>query len=348
MLEGFRIEYVNLARKSEVEEVRSFLARFDLSFDADVEFTLIVRDETGAVVGTGSYAGEVLRNIAVDENIQGAGLSSAIISELMRLMGHKGVLHYFIYTRPQKAFLFESLGFKEIARAEPHAALLEGGMGSVVSYCAAISEEINHLSTPRAAIVMNANPFTKGHLALIQKAAEENASVIVFTVREDCSLFPFKDRIKLIRAATASMPNVAVVSTEEYMVSAATFPTYFTRDGDQVAAQTRLDINLFVGQIAPRLFINARYIGEEPYCDVTRAYNAAILEILPSAGIRVELIPRLAESGEAVSASRVRELIRKGDMQGLENLLPGVTLEYLRAEENRHIIESIRQSHSRH
>lgn len=348
MSQEFHIEYVNVRRERSVAEIRRFLERFRLGFDADVDFTVVLRDQDGVLVGTGSSKGEVLRNIAVDETIQGAGLTSTILSTLMQNMARGGILHYFIFTRPEKAFLFANLGFTEIARAEPYAALLESGLGSVVSYCEAVAKEVAHLPEKRAALVINGNPFTWGHRALIEKAASECSGAIVFVVQEDLSLFPFKDRLRLIREGVADLPNVAVVGGGKYIISAATFPTYFTREQDHVKTQTRLDISLFAHQIAPRLGITDRYIGKEPYCPVTDAYNDAMQEILPQAGVAVHLVPRIAVDGEVVSASKVRELIRVDDWEYLKRLVPPVTLAYLRSQENLAVLENIRSSDTRH
>lgn len=348
MSQDFHIEDVNLNRERNVTEIKQFLERFDLSFEADVDVTVAVRDQDGVLVGTGSSQGEVLRNVAVNEDIQGAGLTSTILSALMQKMARNGIMHYFIFTRPAKSFLFANLGFKEIARAEPYAALLESGLGSVASYCDGVAREAGHLPERRAALVINGNPFTRGHRALIEKAASECPGVIVFVVSEDRSLFPFADRLALIREGVADLPNVVVAEGGKYIISAATFPAYFTREQDRVKAQTRLDISLFAQQIAPRLGITDRYIGEEPYCQVTAEYNEAMREILPAAGVAVHVVPRVAVDGEIVSASTVRELIRADDWTRLERLVPPVTLAYLRSGRNKDVLDAVRASGSRH
>ena len=138
MWDGVIIRQVNLDRESEVAAVRAFLDRFSLRFDTSVDYTIaLFKDET--MVATGSLSGEVLRNFAVDETLQGEGLTATIISELMREAGARGVYLYFIFTRPDKAFLFASLGFNEIARAEPHAAVLESRNFAAVSLSATAS-----------------------------------------------------------------------------------------------------------------------------------------------------------------------------------------------------------------
>ena len=143
-------------------------------------------------------------------------------------------------------------------------------------------------------------------------------------------------------------PNVIAVSAGKYIVSSATFPTYFTRETDQVVAQTRLDIKIFAAQIARRLDIAARYIGEEPYCPVTNAYNEAMLEIFPQHGIEIVVMERIQMSDEIISASKVREMIRQDDWEGIKEAVPESTFTYLRSPEAKEVLEKIRGSVSRH
>lgn len=343
----FSKEIVNLNNDRQFAEVQTFLASFDLTFDRDVEYTILLR-AGDQLVATGSFQGEVLRNIAVDETMQGCGLTATVVSELMQEQARRGRFHYFIFTKPRSAHLFTAIGFTEIARAEPYVALLETGAGSVQSYCADILKEISHLPPDRAAVVVNCNPFTKGHRALIEQAARENPAVIVFVVSEDRSLFPFAHRFRLVKEGVADLANVAVVPAGKYMVSVATFPTYFTRDEDKVTAQTALDITLFATQIAPRLGIKARYIGDEPYCSVTNCYNQSMLDIFPRHGIQPKLIQRVELDGQPISASKVRALIKTADWEGIRRLVPDVTYAYLQSEEAQAVLEKIRTSDSRH
>lgn len=347
MFNEYRMEILNQKDAKGIEEVRKFLAGFDLSFDDVVEYTINLRLDD-KLVGTGSFQGEVLRNIAVDETIQGAGLTATILSALMQEQSRRGRFHYFIFTKPSKSYLFEGLGFIEIARAEPYVALLEMGLGSVATYCDSIAQSTAHLAENRTAIVVNCNPFTKGHQALIRQASTENEAVIVFVVSEDRSLFPFEHRFKLVKEGVADLTNVAVVPAGKYMVSAATFPTYFTRDADKATAQARLDITLFATKIAPRLGIKARYIGEEPYCPVTNAYNEAMLTIFPGHGIKVKVIERVQAAGEIISASKVRDMIRQDDWEGIKKFVPENTYDYLRSDAAKEILEKIHHSNSRH
>jgi [citrate (pro-3S)-lyase] ligase len=347
MWDGAVIRRVNLNRQGEVAAVRSFLDRFTLGFDESVDYTLaLFKDET--MVATGSLAGEVLRNFAVDETHRGEGLSATMLSELMREAAARGTYHYFIFTRPEKSDLFASMGFTEIARAEPHAAVLESGIGSIKQYCEDLARQTEFLPQQnRAAIVMNCNPFTLGHLALIKRAASTH-NVVLFVVSEDKSLFPFADRFRLIREGVSGLSNVAVVPGGKYIISAATFPGYFTRESETIVAQTRLDITLFAARIAPPLRIKARYVGEEPYCEITSAYNQAMADILPANDIEFIIIPRADVDGEIISASKVREAIRTGDWKTVGAMVPETTFDYLMSDQAHTVIDRIRQCKSRH
>jgi [citrate (pro-3S)-lyase] ligase len=340
---------VNLRRAAEVDKIEAFLARFDLSYAADaVDYTVaFYQDET--LIATGSRSGEILRNIAVEPAQQGEGLTAAVVSHLMQQAARSGVFHYFIYTKPVTAPLFAALGFKEIARAAPYAALLEGGIDSIEDHCRALAAKAAGLPEgPRAALVVNCNPFTLGHRAVIERAASENASVVVLVVEEDRSLFPFADRLKLVKAGLADLDNVRVLPSGKYVISAATFPGYFTRGEATIQAQARLDADVFGRYIAPALGATRRYVGSEPYCATTDAYNNALCEVLPAHGVAVTIIPRVEVDSAPVSASAVRDLIRRDEWDALSRLVPETTWNYLRSPENETLISRIKASDSRH
>lgn len=343
----YSLEFVNLNTPRFVKEVAEFLAQFELSYQAsDVEFTLVLRDNDN-IIATGSFNGSVLRNVAVDENYQGEGLTAQILSELIQELANRKRFHYFLYTKPDKAWMFADVGFKVLVRGQ-YAALLEGGIGSLNSYLEQIKKQTAHLPQQRTALVMNCNPFTLGHRYLIEKAAKENDAVIVFIVSEDKSTFPFKDRFALVKAGTADLNNVVIVETGPYQVSSATFPTYFTKGEEQQLAPTELDVRLFGEKIAPALNITKRYVGDEPYCPVTAQYNETMQTWLPKLGIDVEIVQRKEIDGHAISASTVRTYIRENNWQALKALLPDVTYHYLIAPEHADIIKKLQENDSRH
>ena len=68
-----------------------------------------------------------------------------------------------------------------------------------------------------------------------------------------------------------------------------------------------LDITLFCEAIASELHITKRFVGSEPHCAVTNAYNTCLKQHLPKYGIQLMELPRLETGGRVISASAVRE-----------------------------------------
>lgn len=197
---------------------------------------------------------------------------------------------------------------------------------------------------PGAALVMNANPFTLGHAALAERAARENERVVLFVLSEDRSLVPYKDRLAMVKAACAKYDNVSVVSSGSYMISSATFPSYFLKDADIVTrTHAELDATLFT-RIAAALNLTRRYVGEEPFSHTTSLYNEALAEVLPKAGIELAVIPRAQAQGEAISASHVRQLIHDGQIEAIRPLVPETTYAYLTGDAGQNAVKRIQAS----
>ena len=181
------------------------------------------------------------------------------------------------------------------------------------------------------AIVMNCNPITRGHMHLITLASQIVKHLYVFVVEEDRSAFSFADRLEMIRRATASLPHVVVVPSGRFILSVETFPEYFEKDMKQEAIiDTSQDIGIFGRYIARRFGITLRFVGEEPTDKVTRQYNAEMKASLPQYGVQVLEIPRLESGGEAISASRVRALLREQQWDAVAAICPSTTVDYLR------------------
>jgi [citrate (pro-3S)-lyase] ligase len=186
------------------------------------------------------------------------------------------------------------------------------------------------LRVPVGAVVMNCNPFTFGHLHLVETAAAKVERLFLFVVEEDKSQFPFKDRIALVRRGTEHIPNVTVLPGGRFIISAGTFGIYFEKSEKQdVVIDATGDVLIFAREIAPALGITVRFAGEEPLDNVTRQYNETMRRILPRHGVEFVEIPRREASGEPISASRVRKLLETKDFDGIRELVPETTFEYL-------------------
>ena len=180
------------------------------------------------------------------------------------------------------------------------------------------------------AIVMNCNPFTKGHRYLIEMALSKVDNLFVFVVEEDKSAFTFQDRINMVRDGTKDLDNVVVLPSGKYIISSITFPEYFIKDQIQeISIDTSKDIEIFAKYIAPTLNITKRFVGEEPLDIVTRQYNQTMKEILPPYGIELVEFARYAKDGQVISASFVRDLIKNNNYKELNNYIPTSTFKYL-------------------
>ena len=180
------------------------------------------------------------------------------------------------------------------------------------------------------AIVMNCNPFTLGHRYLIEKAVKDVDNLYIFVVEEDKSFFPFEDRFELVNKGVADLPNVHVLRSGKFIISALTFPGYFYKDENiDAIIDTSQDVDLFARYIATELGIIARFAGEEPLDPVTRQYNETMSERLPMYGVRFCEIKRKTDAQNVISASRVRAAIKSGDWKLIGRMVPQTTLEYL-------------------
>lgn len=347
---------VDLSSVRERDAVAAFLARFGLGYEDGVEYT-VVFERDGQMAGTGSFAGKVIQCVAVDPDYQEGGLGARVITHLLSEMAAHGVFHVFLYTRPQSTPLFEAMGFRVIARCDG-AVLLETGPGSVDEFVAQSRLEANRqwmvegLSVDAAgvsAIVANCNPMTLGHLHLIETAARVSKAVVVFIVSEEASSFPAAARLRIAQSASTHLRNVAIVPGGDYLVSKATFPSYFTRAGDLLRTQAALDLDLFGRHFVPAFGISRRFVGEEPYCEVTRAYNETMKTLLPHYGVEVVEIRRLqSPDNRPVSASIVRQLLRDGSVEGVRGLVPDATYRHLLSAEGQEVIEKLKSHSGRH
>ena len=195
-----------------------------------------------------------------------------------------------------------------------------------------------------AAIVMNANPFTLGHQYLVEKASRENDVVYLFVVSEDKSLVPFAVRKQLVQVGVAHLPNVHCLDTDSYMISSATFPSYFQENENAVIeSNVLLDLQIF-SQIANALGIQRRYVGDEPFSRVTNLYNQIMQAELPKEGIECVVVPRKANEGQAISASSVRAAIQAGDFAKVSAMLPESSYQFLLSAEGQKIVQRIQQA----
>ena len=318
----------DLTSGPDIAAAKDLVERNGLSFEAGYD-ELFGIHELGELVAVGARAGNILKMLVVDPSLQGGPLLGEIVTTLVSRGLDAGFDSLFIYTKPEYARTFESLNFTLLA-SQGQVALLEYGKGLK-----------NWLASKRSlirpgvagAVVMNCNPFTNGHLYLVQSAARQVDTLYLFVVREDRSLFPFDVRFRLVQEGVREIGNVILLDTSRYLVSGATFPTYFLKKDDPVARiQMELDITLFASRIAPFFGITRRFVGTEPNCPLTDSYNATMKRLLPVYGIELIEIERKQVSSGVISASRVRELIARDELALLADYVPASTLAFLASE----------------
>ena len=286
-----------------------------------------VQDAEGEIVAGAGISGDVLKCLAVAESARSEGLLVPLVSRI--ISEHPGRCLK-VFTKPKYQAVFESMGFRLLAQA-PLAILLENGHG-LEQYCQYLRGFARDGRC--GVVVMNANPFTLGHQYLLQKASEQVDHLFVIPVKEDLSEFSYAERRsmiisgvspvgpaadEMISSAYANLThNITVLEGCDYVISAATFPTYFLKDLSEAAVtQMKLDLDLFGRWIAPALGASVRFVGSEPFDALTNQYN----QLIPN---RVE-IPRLEE----ISATKVRRALAEGCFKTARVMCPVTTWPYL-------------------
>ena len=311
--------------------------------DKNLDYTCGVYDEEYNMVATGSCFGNTLRCVAVSKKHQGEGLVNKIFSHLIQYQFERHNFHLFLYTKYSTSKFFGDLGFYEIVRIKDQIAFMENKKTGFQDYLSNLSKKKKN-GKKIGAIVMNANPFTLGHQYLVEKASKECDWLHVFIVSEDKSIFPFDVRKKLVMEGTSHLKNIIYHDSGPYIISSATFPSYFQKDESAVIeSHANLDLEIFV-KIAKALDINIRYVGEEPNSIVTGIYNQIMSKKLPGYNINCVIMDRVKDgNGEIISASEVRKLIKNDNLDKLKQLVPECTYNYLTSPESKIIRDKIKQ-----
>ena len=349
----FRYEYLDVENPYDVKLVAKFLKErgYDYLSEA-IDSTVILYNLNDELIGTGSYKNQTLKYVVVADKFRETTAFPLIVSYLSdKILAENK--RCFVFTKPETSVLFEGLGFKEIARAEPLFSVLEFGYESIKTYkknLLTFKQETK--SDDIATIVVNCNPFTLGHQYLIEKAAAENEVVYLFVVEEDLSAFPYEARKKMIEQGIAHLDNVVIIGTGPYIVSGAIFPNYFLKleSWNLISEkQAEVDVKIFAQYIVPTLGIKKRYVGTEHYCRTTKAYNEAMKKILPKVGCEVIEVNRKTigmvtegENKNCISASKVRLAMKEGRYEEIQNFIPEVTKKFLESPESAEIWEKLK------
>ena len=135
----------------------------------------VIRDNADAIIAGAGVSGDIIKCLAVAEEFRSEGLLVPLVSRILATRQGRRSL---VYTKPEYQAVFESLGFHLLASA-PLAILLEKGHG-LEQYCDYLRAQA--LPGRCGVVVMNANPFTKGHQYLLEQAAAQVDHLYVIPV----------------------------------------------------------------------------------------------------------------------------------------------------------------------
>ena len=170
--------------EEEKNKLISFLRSNNLDYEHDITYSILVYDGD-KIIATASIANNVMKCFSVDKEYKGHNITNPMFHHLVNELKNRNIYNYFVFTSPKNEKVFQSLNMKRIVKTM-NTTLLEGG-----DY---ISEVLHELKleykiskNKKAAVIINANPMTNGHLYLIETAAKENKELLVFVVSEDLS-----------------------------------------------------------------------------------------------------------------------------------------------------------------
>lgn len=330
-------------RLENLEDIRDFLNSLKIKMPKNIEYTVGIYDNE-RLIGMGSLSKNVLKGIGIDHEYQGEGVLAQIITHLVKKALEMDMDELYLFTKIQEAEKFRSLGFKKVAEVKPYVAFLEWTHRGIEKFKENLRDIAKDKPHDASSIVVNCNPFTLGHLYLMEAAAKESSWLYVIVVEEDVSVFPYEARIDMLKKGTEHIKNLTIVPGGRYVISLLTFPSYFTRKEDLAKAQISLDLEIFRKHIAPSLKVKQRYVGKEPYCPITAQYNELMKKTLGQEGIEVIELQRLEVNGKPVSASLVRDLIMDGKINEAKKLIPRTTYKYIVSPEGKKIMEVMKKA----
>ncbi len=332
---------------TQAREHRALLEKYELAYE-EVDYTVGLYDDK-RLIACGSLSANCIKLLVVDSPYQSQGLMSVLVSHMLKKIYAGEKDNAFIFTKPEKEFEFTHLGFHPIVKTQDVLFLEKkrGGISSYVESLKGVKQGVKSEPRKIGSLVMNLNPLTLGHKSLIQRACGESDHVHLFVVKEDKSLFPYDVRMDLLRKGTREFENLTIHGGSEYIISSATFPTYFIKSDKRAeipSIYAEVDAAVFGKYIAQGLGITTRYVGTEPLSRTTEMYNTVLKEVLKREGVEVIEVPRSEFNGKVISASYVRNYIREGEFERAFELLPPSTIDFFKSDSGREIIEKIERT----
>lgn len=323
--------FVVVKTESERLMTKSLLETSHLSTDDHVTETYNLYDDK-EMIGTISTHENVIKMIAVKEDRQGEQVTGHLLHHVMRIFEQKEINKYFLFTKPQNKSFFSNYNLSLIAETSD-IALFENKLYPISDHLLFMKISMKPRHGVKACIVMNCNPITNGHLYLIETCSKEVDDVIIFLVEENKSVFPFHVRYNLVKQATKHIKNVHVLPSTPYIISLATFPTYFLKESKELSQKyMELDITIFKKYFFSVFELDYRYVGTEPKDEFTALYNDVMKDML---GDKLKVIERKSYHDDVISASTVRKLMLDHHYDQIKHIVPKATYKYLMSKEGK-------------
>ncbi|MDV3205227.1 MAG: GNAT family N-acetyltransferase [Weeping tea tree witches'-broom phytoplasma] len=319
-----------------ISKIQEFLLYLGLKDDLVNEYAIIyAADNTPQqIIGVIGRFYNNIRCLAIDINYQGNNVANTLVDFMVKRIYQNNFQEVFVFTKPVYFSIFRHLGF-EIIYYNDKFGFLTNRYDLFERYLTYLTHKKNNVLSKYSnisAIVMNANPFTKGHEYLVQQASIRSDFVYVILVKEESSFFTYYQRFKMTCLGTKKYINVCILEGSNYLVSKNIFPSYFLPSKEEaIHQQVILDANIFSIYIADRLGIHKRFVGEEPFSYTTNLYNNIMKEVFKGKNLELIICPRITYQEKPISATQVRKLFIQGDFEAMSFLVPFSTLEYLKS-----------------
>lgn len=191
-------------------------------------------------------------------------------------------------------------------------------------------------------LVFNANPYTLGHDYILSLASKRSSAVVVFVIEgkpdsgcrgnhETTDIeIPFEDRLKLVQEGANKYPNVLVLPAGPALVGRNSFPKdWSTEEKGRMHLYALLDSQLFFHEIAPKLNIKTRFVGDEPRDEMSEMHLNAMRQESKITKIQLKVAERKRIGDKYISSSMVREALSQGNWELIKKIVPDFVYEYL-------------------
>ncbi len=317
--------------KKDKEDLIKLLNSQNINYEENID-TTFAKYESDKLVASASIYKNIIKCVAIDDSFKGGAVFNSLMTSVLNEIHENNYDKAFVYTKPVYEDSFSSIGFKKIEQVGSDLIFMERADKGFKSYLEKLSEKKVSVDNI-GAVVLNANPFTLGHRHLIEYGLSHVKFLHIFVVSEDESYFNTNDRYNMVDLGTRDLKNISLHKTDNYLISSATFPSYFIDEDKSVTKiQASLDAKIFKNHIARVLGIKKRFVGEEKTDQTTNIYNQTMKEVFNKEPNKIELIeiPRKKSSDEIISASKVRDYLEAGEVEKIKNFVPETTYSYIK------------------